>query len=304
MVGIAAYAAVTVLPKHHHDTASAATTTQSTAPTGSPSGSAVSKLHDPKFRLGVSGESVKQFEATTGAQVTLSMHYVSMAKPVSQNLGSWLKHDAAGAETVIEIMPYNTSLAQIAAGDTDSWLRALARQLQPTRLAFGGVVVSFAAEPNGNWNSWGDQPVLFKRAWRHVRSVIGTHGVTWLWQMSSSPHHMFAFWPGASEVDWVGLDGYFETPGTTFYSLFGRSVVDLHGFTTKPILLAETAAGPETGHMGKDIRLLFAGIRNERLLGVVWFDIAQHAAHRQDWRLEDKGNSAALKVFRLAVASS
>jgi Glycosyl hydrolase family 26 len=300
MVGIAAYAAVTVLPHHHHDAAQAATSSQSATPTGSPTAS-VSKLHSPKFLLGVAGETVPAFEKTTGAKVSLSMHYVSMANPVSPGLGGWLKHEAAGAETVIEIEPFHRTLAQIAAGDTDSWLRALQHQL---KLTGKQVVVSFAPEPNGNWNSWGDQPVLFKRAWRHVRSVMGTKGVTWLWQMSSSPHHMFAFWPGASQVDWVGLDGYFETPGTTFYSLFGRSVADLHGFTTKKILLAETAAGPGTGHMGKDIRLLFAGIQNEHLLGVVWFDIAQHATHRQDWRLEDKGNSAALKVFRQAIASS
>ena len=301
MVGIAAYAAVAVLPHHHHDAAQAATSKQTATPTVTPTGSAVSKLHAPKFLLGVAGDSVPAFETVTDAKVSLSMHYVSMDKPVAPGLGGWLKREAAGAETVIEIEPFHRTLAQIAAGDTDAWLRALQHQL---RLTGPQVVVSFAPEPNGSWNSWGDQPVLFKRAWRHVRSVIGTNGVTWLWQMSSSPHHMVAFWPGSSQVDWVGLDGYFETPGTTFYSLFGRSVSDLHGFTTKPILLAETAAGPGTGHMGKDIRLLFAGIRNERLLGVVWFDIAQHATHRQDWRLEDTGNSAALKVFRQAVASS
>jgi hypothetical protein len=300
MVGIAAYAAVAVLPKHnHHDAANAATSSRTVAPTSSSTGASGPKLHDPKFLLGVAGDTVPAFETVTGAKVSLSMHYVSMASPVRPGLGGWLKKEAAGAETVIEIEPFHKTLAQIAAGDTDAWLRALQHQL---KLTGPRVVVSFAPEPNGNWNSWGDEPVLFKRAWRHVRSVIGTNGVTWLWQMSSSPHHMFAFWPGASEVDWVGLDGYFETPGTTFYSLFGRSVSDLHGFTTKPILLAETAAGPGTGHVGKDIKLLFAGIRNEHLLGVVWFDIAQNAAHRQDWRLEDSHTD--LAVFRSAIASA
>jgi hypothetical protein len=46
---------------------------------------------------------------------------------------------------------------------------------------------------------------------------------------------------------------------------------------------------------------LFAGFRKDHLLGLVWFDVAQHGgpAH-QDWRLE--GHPAAAAAFQHDVA--
>ena len=50
------------------------------------------------------------------------------------------------------------------------------------------------------------------------------------------------------------------------------------------------------------IDALFAGVRAERLAGVVWFDEAQHAGlYHQDWRLED--DPAALAAFTAAVVT-
>jgi hypothetical protein len=66
-------------------------------------------------------------------------------------------------------------------------------------------------------------------------------------------------------------------------------------------LLAETAAGPASGSPGK-IAGLFAGLRHERALGVVWFDEDQHAGiYHQDWRLASGTPAAA--AFRQGVSA-
>jgi hypothetical protein len=72
-------------------------------------------------------------------------------------------------------------------------------------------------------------------------------------------------------------------------------------FTRKPVLLAETAAGPTAGQPGKIVGLL-AGLRRERALGLVWFDEDQHAGIcHQDWRLA-RGTPAAA-AFRRGVSA-
>ena len=94
-------------------------------------------------------------------------------------------------------------------------------------------MLSFAPEPNGNWYSWGwshTPPTVWIAAWRHVVNVFradGAHNVTWVWTMNvpfkgSGP--ISDYWPGASYVSEVGIDGYFVHPTDTFSSLFGPIV--------------------------------------------------------------------------------
>ena len=68
--------------------------------------------------------------------------------------------------------------------------------------------------------------------------------------------------------------------------------------TSKPVLISETAVGPKAG--ASKISGLLAGVKADHLLGLVWFDQAQHdGRYHQDWRLED--DPAALAEFRAAV---
>jgi hypothetical protein len=70
--------------------------------------------------------------------------------------------------------------------------------------------------------------------------------------------------------------------------------------TSSPVLLAETAVGPDAGQSGK-IQDLFRGMATYKTLGLVWFDEAQHGGiHRQDWRIED--SPTAQIFFRLGVS--
>ena len=109
------------------------------------------------------------------------------------------------------------------------------------------------------------------------------------------------WWPGPSYVTWVGVYGYFYRPSDTFASVFGTTIQQVRAFTRKPVLLAETAAGPVAGQPGK-IAALFAGLRRERALGLVWFDEDQRAGiYHQDWRIG--AGTPAEAAFRRGVSA-
>ena len=210
-----------------------------------------------------------------------------------------------GAIPCIQIQPAGVSLAAIAAGRYDVYLRSYAAQVR----AYGHpVIIGFAHEMNAPWYPWGNKhtsPRTWIAAWRHIVDVFRAQGagnVTWLWTINRyNPRitgHVRDWWPGASYVTWVGIDGYYFAPWETFKDVFQQTINDVRAFTRDPILLSETAVGPSAGT--SKIPDLFAGMRRDHLLGLIWFDKAQHqgTAH-QDWRLED--NPAALALFRRAV---
>jgi hypothetical protein len=65
------------------------------------------------------------------------------------------------------------------------------------------------------------------------------------------------------------------------------------------VFLSEVGIGQVTGQAA-GIPNLFAGIRKYHLLGLVWFDVTQHAGiYHQDWRLE--GHPEAIAAFREGV---
>ena len=243
--------------------------------------------------IGVAGLTAARWDEQTGIRASLSVFYVSMSAPVAPDFMRWIEADADGARPVLEILPRGRSLASVAAGDDDRWLKSLAAQINEP------VVIAFAPEADGNWYTWGQQPAQFRVAWQHVWAVLGTRDITWMWQMSSR-HPVSAYWPGARYVQWVGIDGYFETPANTFRRLFSRTLTVVSRITADPVLLSETAVGPLTRAEPADITKLFAAASTRHLIGVVWFDRAQHdPPHHQDWYL--KPGTAALAAFRAAA---
>jgi mannan endo-1,4-beta-mannosidase len=215
-----------------------------------------------------------------------------------------------GATTLVEMDPTDVSLDRIANGGYDPYLVAYARAVAK----FGKrVVISFGHEMNGYWYSWAytqSSPASFVRAWRHIVTVFREHGatnVTWLWQVNSAsaktgPVHKW--WPGASYVNWVGVSGYYFLPTESFSYIFKPVVASVREFTNDPILIAETASAPGDGQTRR-INDLFAGVRNEHYLGLVWFDHNSSGGGASpytglDWRLE--GHPGELKAFRAALA--
>lgn len=261
-----------------------------------------------KVLLGVASASVAQWNRDTGTHAALSVAYVSMARPVAPAFMRWVRLTAGTSKPVIEILPRRRTLTAIAAGADDRWLRSLRREITSP------VVISFAPEANGTWYSWGAQPAMFRAAWRHVRQILGTRHITWMWQVSAAPvgvpstrrgysGRLASYWPGRRYVNWVGLDGYFEFPANTFAGLFGHALSNVRAFTRAPVLLSETSIGPGTGrHQFRDLRAIFTALRYHQFLGMIWFDKAQHQPpFHQDWNLQDR--PALLAEFRQLAAA-
>jgi mannan endo-1,4-beta-mannosidase len=249
---------------------------------------------------------VTAFTASTGVRPGLVLYYSGWREPFQVSFAAAAtRHHAI---PLVQIDPTDVSLAAIASGRYDAYLRSYASAVK----AFGArVILSFGQEMNGIWYSWGYRhvaPAVFVAAWRHIVTMFrhqGADNVTWLWTVNvihkrgdiPAPG---PWWPGDSYVTWVGIDGYYYKPSWKFASLFGPTIKAVRRLTLKPILISETAAAPAAGQPAK-IADLIAGIRAYGLLGFVWFNVNK----KQDWHLSSPASIAAFaqsaKTFQGAV---
>jgi len=237
---------------------------------------------------------VAAFTKGTGVQPNLTMYYSSWLEPFQAGFAATAARH--GAVPLVQIEPYSTSLKAIAAGRYNGYLAGYAAAVR----AYGRpVVLSFGHEPNGYWYPWSYRHVsarTFVAAWQHIVSYFRkahVRNVTWLWTINiidlpSGIRAPAAWWPGASYVTWVGIDGYYYKPTWTFAPLFGPTIKAVRALTSDPILISETGAAPGAGKAAK-IRDLFAGVRAYGLLGFVWFD----SIGIKDWRINDPSALAA-----------
>ncbi|HEX4064281.1 MAG TPA: glycosyl hydrolase [Streptosporangiaceae bacterium] len=245
------------------------------------------------------------FGSAVGRQPNLGGYFSGWAQPFAASFADLLHEH--GVAPFVQIDPTYASVAGIAAGDYDGYLRSYADSVK----SFGhAVVIGFGHEMNAPWYSWGYGHVpasTFVAAWRHIVTVFrgqGADNVTWLWTINQDRGNtgpIQSWWPGSQYVTWVGIDGYYFRPTDTFSTVFGQTIDQVRAFTGKPILLSETAVGPQAGQFVK-IGDLFQGMRKYHTLGLVWFDKAQHQGiYHQDWRIE--GDDTATAAFRLGISS-
>jgi hypothetical protein len=248
---------------------------------------------------------VADFAKAAGRQPNLVGYFSGWAEPFAASFAQRIR--SHGAVAIVQIDPTYASVPAIAAGNYDDYLRSYADGVR----GFGHpVVIGFGHEMNAPWYSWGYQhvpPATFVAAWRHIVTLFrgqGADNVTWLWTINADlkgTGQITSWWPGARYVTWVGIDGYYYRPSDTFANVFGRTIDHVRAFTSKPVLLSETAVGPEAGQFVK-ISNMFDGMRRYKTLGLVWFDQAQHQGiYHQDWRIED--SPAAETAFRRAVSA-
>ena len=238
---------------------------------------------------------VANFAKVVAAQPNLVGYYSGWGEPFKTSFArTVLQH---GAATIVQMDPEQTSVAKIAAGHYDAYLTSFADSIR----AFGHpVVIGFGHEMNAYWYSWGygqTDPKTFVAAWRHVVAVFREQhvkNVTWLWTLQADEAGtgpIAPWWPGASYVTWVGIDGYYYQSYETFDSIFGKTIAQVRAFTKQPVLLSETAVGPQAGQAAK-IPNLFAGIHQYGTLGLVWFDIPQNnGVYHQNWHLENNASA-------------
>jgi mannan endo-1,4-beta-mannosidase len=247
---------------------------------------------------------IEEFANAAGKEPNLIGYYSGWAQPFDTSFAKMVYRH--GLIPFVQIDPMFASVAAIAQGDYDGYLRLYADAVRD----FGHqVVIGFGHEMNGWWYSWGygkTPPATFVAAWQHIVTVFrgeGADNVTWLWTIQadeSGTGPIRSWWPGPNYVTWVGIDGYYLRPTDTFKSVFVNTINQVEQFTNKPILLSETAVTPRADQFA-NIHNLFQGMSQYRTLGLVWFDVPQSGSLiHQDWRLEN--NPVAESAFRLGVA--
>ena len=249
---------------------------------------------------------VNKFAEAIGRQPNVVMYFSGWGAGFQTSFAQAARQH--GAVPFVELQPTTVSMAAIASGSQDFYLRKYAEAVR----SFGHpVMIGFAHEMNGFWYQWGwthTKPKVFISAWRHVVRVfraVGADNVTWLWIVNGiatgeAPIH--EWWPGAKYVTWVGIDAYYDWPTQTFDNVFQPTLADIRGFTRKPVLIAETGVGPVAGQAAK-LPGLFAGIRDRHLLGLVYYDKTQNSGiYHQDWAIDR--DPAAVAAFRAGVRAT
>lgn len=239
--------------------------------------------------------SAAEFAVAAGRQPNLVEFVANWAEPFPATIARALFR--RGRIPLVQIVPTDASLAAIAAGTYDVYLRAYADSARD----FGHqVVIGFGHEANAPWYSWGHTrtpAATFVAAWKHIVTLFRSQGadnVTWLWTIEADQHGtgpISSWWPGENYVTWVGIDGFYTRPSDTFSSVFARTITQVRSFTDKPVLLADTGVARNSNQYA-NILNLFRGMARYQLLGLVWFDTG-------DWRLE--GNPMAEAAFRASV---
>jgi mannan endo-1,4-beta-mannosidase len=207
---------------------------------------------------------------------------------------------AQGTLPIIEIDSDRIAFEQITAGAYDSVLASYAKNLKALNYP---VAIDFDHEFNYTVSPWGPKyhsAKDFVNAWRHIVTLfrkVGANRVTWIWNpatLGQGRVPIRPWYPGSGYVTWVGLDGYFTTPKSTFETVFGPTLADLTTFAKLPVFIDETAANPASGRV-RAIDSLFSGVeRRPAIKGLVWFDYDK--APGRDWQIED--DPAALAAFR------
>jgi hypothetical protein len=223
---------------------------------------------------------VTAFAKATDARPDVVMYYSGWFVPFPASFAATAARN--GAVPLVQINPDNISVAAIAAGRYDGYLTSYAEAIRAYKHP---VIIGFGHEMNGSWSSWGyhhTSPKAFVAAWRHIVSIfkaLDARNVTWLWtaniindsRSGKVDSNLRQWWPGASYVTWVGIDGYYLKPSWQFAPLFGPTIAAVRKLTSAPILIAETGA-ISTASQSAKISDLFAGVRAYGLLGFVWFN--------------------------------
>ncbi len=201
----------------------------------------------------------------------------------------------SGTETFAELQtcgnPCNASTAvpvtAVINGVYDPYLVNFAEEVA----AFGHpVLLTFDHEMNGNWYPWGDTeitPAQWIKAWQHVTSLISSiaPNAVWVWapniEQGAAP--VAGYWPGNGypdpHVDIVGLDGYLQTPGSTWANTFSQSVTDVMAVSGGgyPFIVAEAGVASADQDGVSQIGSLFAGARSSGAAALMYFDANQWA---------------------------
>ncbi len=213
-----------------------------------------------------------------------------------------------GRIPMISWQPHRQSVADIAAGLYDEYIREWARG---AATAPGLVYVRPFPEMNGSWAPWNGSTDTFKAAWRRVVSIFdgeGASNVRWVFSPNvadeprTEANRMENYYPGHDYVDVLALDGY--NWGTarpyigwrTFTEVFQDAYGRITALGDQPVWIAEVASGHKGGDKAAWVQEMFATTGFERIEAIVWFDQDKE----EDWRIAS--HVSVVQAFRTALA--
>ena len=239
-----------------------------------------------------------------GRQPNLIGYYSGWAQPFDTSFAETLhKH---GVIPFVQIDPTDASVAAIAAGTYDAYLRSYADSVRNFRHA---VVIGFGHEMNASWYSWGYKHVpapTFVAAWRHIVTLFrneGADNVTWLWTLEADAdrHRADRLLVAGRAVCHLGRHRRLLLPLLRHLRPASSARPSLRcGPSPASRCCCPRQRSGQTATSSSKIQDLFHGMARYKTLGLVWFDKTQHGSiYHQDWRLE--GNLQAEISFRLGV---
>jgi beta-mannanase len=237
----------------------------------------------PAAALGIwtSAEDSGNYSTVSGQHPNIANYYLAWGQEFPTSFID--AAEAAGATPYIELEPWhagpswnetpsmvdigNNTSADCGPNGTSSceaWLESIGQDVK----SFGhDVIFTFAHEfnvsgqyPWSQGDSEGTTPSQWIQAWDTVEADInnnsGSPYAFWMWAPNAdtggSTVPFGPWWPGASEVNMVGIDGYPQTQYNldTFQEVFGQSFTEMKALTNLPIFISETDLAPETGSGG------------------------------------------------------
>ncbi len=137
-------------------------------------------------------------------------------------------------------------------------------------------------------------PTEFVAAWQHIRSIFARVGATnavWLWNPSGAVPNAALYYPGADQVDWVGIDQYDRSDESFAATYWGYPALAAFG---KPMLITETGALPENQVSFLQAAAPTLMTQMPAVKGFIYFDASGHV----DWRLTPAGIAAFAAMAR------
>jgi hypothetical protein len=245
---------------------------------------------------GNTADATAAFEQQLHRPLTLHMQYEAFTANFS---GRALQDDFANQR--IPVVSWNCGVpnAKIASGAYDATIRLKATEARN----FGWpVFVRYGWDPNLPASLLGRQacydpatdepdhifsPAQYIAAWNRIRSIFAQEGATnvvWLWSASSAGTDPMQYYPGDSQVDWIGIDAY-DISGASFSQTFA-SLYSEFAPLGKPILITETGAPASlqtqffTG-AANTLKAQFPAVR-----GFMYYDgVSYVSIQNQDWRI-------------------
>lgn len=241
----------------------------------------------------------------SGPTTNLSATYIAWNQDFSTYAGGFItKCNSNGLVPFVELEPWNSGpnwnvtplFSDITSGTYDTWLQSIGTFIANTGKE---CILTFAHEMNVSgqypWSQGdtGSGPgggaltaAEWILGWKYVHDKVNStaNGLAkWMWACSAwtggTTIDPSPWWPGASYVDYVGIDGYPNTQYGqalgTFSGQLGKTVTAIRNLGwTDPIFLAETNLAQMVASGGQDITSFVRDMYNAGCSGILEFEDA------------------------------